>query len=385
SFLLVFKPTGGGSVKAKPLGSLIRAAAVTGNSTDEQPKTFIVTTSESLHRMYRLTFASAKPAAEFSRIAERAEAAHEASAPSKDTRGAGDASAEANARLVEDLAQKLQGRWPLVFAGSDLYGPDPNGDSQSEVLLGRGAAVLLDPAEDSKVGTYELLFYGEDEGVSEPLKRFPIGPKMALKRQDTDSEDGEGPAASFLLSAFGLPDHTISFEESSTAGMFARDFRVRQRLLEISLKTAKGQKAAQELRGELQGLRQRSPFAQVCRLLGRFLLVAFVAFMGRLYKHVSDDAVKRQPMEYAHLLGADAWQAVGMSHSAAKNIGMKACAVTLGAVRPQDVLTCGKLSKVSDMRRCIDSLTGRASVLADFTEKKVVEEEEQDSAFDLFD
>ncbi|CAE8723067.1 unnamed protein product, partial [Polarella glacialis] len=97
SFLLVFKPTGGGSVKAKPLGSLIRAAAVTGNSTDEQPKTFIVTTSESLHRMYRLTFASAKPAAEFSRIAERAEAAHEASAPSKDTRGAGDASAEANA------------------------------------------------------------------------------------------------------------------------------------------------------------------------------------------------------------------------------------------------------------------------------------------------
>jgi len=189
SFLLVFKPSGG-SVKAKPLGSLIRASAVEGQ---RESRTLIVTTSDTLHRMYRLTFQSAQHAQEFCRLAESAEKTYDASsAMGKDSASARTVESAAESKLEADIREKLAGRWPLVFSGAELYGHSAGGEAGSEVLLGRGAFVLLDPAEGTRtVGSYELLFYGMDEGAREPVKRFAIGPAMALARQKQPAADDD--------------------------------------------------------------------------------------------------------------------------------------------------------------------------------------------------
>jgi len=361
SFLMVFKPAGA-NVKAKPLGNLIRAAAV--GSRDEDAQTFIVTTSESLHRMYRLSFSAVKHASDFAQLAKRAEKAHEASLHVKDP-GAGSAqNAEAYARFEADIRSKLDGHWPLVFAGAELYGPDPNGSVDSEVLLGRGLAILLDPPEEgNRVGSYELSFYCEDIGAEKPLTTFTIVPKMVLTRQEVRPEDADEPAASFLLRSPSKPVHTLCFEDTSVAGAFARDFRVRQRLMDVSLKTARGQKTAAELRGELAGLREQSLLARAVALLRFLLLIAALVCLARLAQLYLQDTVKQPPNVYMQMLKRDVQHVLSTSATGSRIAVQKACELSVHSSSEEDVRACSQLTQASDIRRCLDKLLGRAPVI----------------------
>eukprot|EP00933_Yihiella_yeosuensis_P082193 TRINITY_DN95982_c0_g1_i1.p1 TRINITY_DN95982_c0_g1~~TRINITY_DN95982_c0_g1_i1.p1 ORF type:complete len:413 (+),score=77.77 TRINITY_DN95982_c0_g1_i1:105-1343(+) len=362
SYLMIFNPSGTG-VKAKPLGNLIRAAAVCGQG--DADTTFIASTSESLHQTYRITFSSSKSASDFKKLSEEAEKAHNAASLIQDSSPCIDAATEANARLEADVRDKLSGRWPLIYSGAELYGPDPNGDpNSSEVLLCNGVVVLLDPPEDSKcVGSYELLIFGEDEGASTPVKKIAIGPKMSLKRLDPGSEDGEGPAVSYVLSQHALAAHTLCFEASGVGAAFSRDFRVRQRLMDISLRSAKGQQTAQELRGEIEGLKQQSAAQQILSFIKVLLFVILLGLIARLILLYTQDAVKRTPAEYFNVIRKDVHSLVSMLFLAVKTNGLKACKLTFGSVASEEVYLCGKLGQVSEMKRCIDSLVGRAPVL----------------------
>jgi len=345
-FLLVFKPTGGGSVKAKPLGNLIRAAAV--GAVVEETKTFIVTTSESMHKTYRLTFQSVSDAAQFAEIAKKAESAHEALAKMQDA-GSGFDPHSLAARLQSDIHAKLAGRCPLVFGGASLYGPDPNGEASNEVLLGRGAMVILDPCETmNRVGSYELSFYSEDEAVDKPTRAFQISPEMVLHRQEADEED-----VAYTLRGPTLPEHSIRFEEDrETAFAFARDFRVRAKLMDLSLKTVRGRAAAQDLRSEIRGLKQASLAAKTfraIRLVLTLVLLAAATRAGQLYLQDS----QRSPAEYAVILSHDVGNAVLLSTSASAAVGTKVCELAFGAVDAHRLRECSLETSVDTMRRCI--------------------------------
>lgn len=366
SFLLVFKPSGAsGSVKDKPLGSLIRASAVSGS--DDEGRTFVVTTSDTLHRLYRMTFQSAHNASDFTRLATAAEAANAALEGAKDAAAArsGDATAaEAEARLEADIRQKLAGRWPLVFGGAELCGPDPGGaQAGGEVLLGRGAAVLLDPPEDTKsVGSYELIFYGEDEGAQEPVKRFLIGPKMTLTKQAAEGEDEDGPAATFAFAAGlqGVPAHTIAFDSAIVAAAFARDFRVRQRIMELSLKTVKRGRAADELRSEIEGLKSQTLSARFWRFLCLCVVLLALTTMARVCTLYVKDKGARKPAAYFADLARDARTAARLSRSALAGAGSKACELAFGSVPADDVRRCAALAdssqSVTQVSRCLKAL-----------------------------
>mmetsp|Transcript_27069 Transcript_27069/g.49229 ORF Transcript_27069/g.49229 Transcript_27069/m.49229 type:complete len:396 (+) Transcript_27069:106-1293(+) len=300
SFLLVFKPLDTtGSVKSKALGNLIGASPTAVAESEDSQLTLVVTTSDALHRLYRFTFSSAQSAGEFAKLAVTAAAAEaRKAAQSPHEANAGTASAARLAQLAAAIEEKLEGRWPLVFTGVELYGPAPGSSSagsagsaasSSEVLLGRGACVLLDPPEDQsgRVGSYEFLFFEDDEGAREPVKSLQISPGMALKRQQADDEDG--PAVTFELrnaSVPGLPVFNVAFDAANTGNAFARDFRVRQRVMELSLKTVKHARAVGEARGELEELKRSGCCATMSRLLvllSMLIMVGISARVGMLY------------------------------------------------------------------------------------------------------
>ncbi|CAK9012432.1 unnamed protein product [Durusdinium trenchii] len=356
SFLILFKPVGGGNVKAKTLGNLVRASSVVHEGQDV--KTLIVTTSESLHKTFRLTFSSGADTTEFLDLACQAERAHEAASKLQDTCGV-DSSAEA-ARLELQIRTRLANRWPLVFTGAELYGPDPNSEVSTEVLLGRGALVLLDPPETAnKVGSYELLFYCEDED-SKPSQSFTISPEMTLTRQE---EEDEGLAVSYILKGPSMKAaYSLCFEDKSTAGNFVRDFRVRSRLMDMSLKTVRGRAAAQDLRKDLESMKQRSLAARACRALRLLFLVATLLLAARA-AHLFSQNSERQPMEYLSTIGEDISGTLHLSASATSTAGTKVCEVAFGTVDRAGLRQCSKETSASSMRQCIDSLVGYAPVM----------------------
>lgn len=355
SFLLVFKPTGAGSVKAKPLGNMIRATAVGG--TDE--KTLIVTTSESMHRTYRMTFPTSEEASEFSAIASRAEVAANDAARTKET---GDVQSGDATRLESEIRAHFVERCPLVFGGAELYGPDPNGEASSEVLLGRGIMMILDPQEDSKrVGSYELAFFSEDEGVDKPTLSFAIAPEMTLSRQDADEEADDAPIT-FVLQGPTMAAHSVCFEDQMTAASFSRDFKVRSKLMDLSLKTLRGRAVAQGLRGELTSLKQRSLASRIWTMLRWGLLIAVLTVTGRAV-HLYTVNSQRPPAEYVSVIGQDLANTALRSASATTAMGAKVCEITFGTVDRDGLRQCARATTVSGMRQCLDSLSGYAPVL----------------------
>jgi len=351
SYLLIFSPSAGGNV-SKPLGNLQRAAAV--ETSDE--KTYIITTSESLHRTYRFTFSTAGQASQFSEVAKQAEAAHEAAARVQDPGNTGPS--ETSARLESEIKQRHRGRWPLVFTGATLLGPDPGGSVDSEVLLGAGAVALVDPLQDTThVGSYEVWFFNEEESVSQPLNRFTLSPGSKLKRQVNDGED-DSPAVSLTLEIPAMPIYTICFEDSGTAQSFSRDFGVRQRLMDVSLKTVRGQAAADNLRGEIENMRRRSLAARLVHGIRTLMLLALLAVTARVCFLYVQDAQKKDPREYMRIVGGEAQQVFKMSAGSLRTIASHASQTLLGTVDGQEARRCSKLSEVSEIRRCIDTLTG---------------------------
>jgi len=227
---------------------------------------------------------------------------------------------------------------------------------------------LLDPPEDCKsVGCYELLFFGEDEAGQEPTKRLQIGPRMAITKQAQEAEEeDEEPVASYTLAAGvqGVPEHTITFESANVASAFARDFRVRQRLMEMSMKTVKRGHAAEALRGEVEGLKRQSLAARFQRFVCFCIVLLAIAAMARVASLYAKDKGARPPAEYVTELGRDASALLRLSRSAVAATGSKACEAAFGAVPADDVRRCAALAdgskQVGRVARCLEALVGPA-------------------------
>lgn len=362
SFLLVLKDSAG-AVKPKPLGNLVRASTVPSVvAGDEDRRTFVVTTSDSLHRLYRLTFPSTPFADEFGRLAEAAEAAHTAAASAGSAEAAESSGSPAIARLAAGAQERFAGRCPLVYGGGtgavELYGPESNAPSASEVLLGRGVCVLVDPPEEEdKVGRYELLFFTEDEGMRKPAKSFQIGPKMSLKRLPQSAEDSDSVAVTLELvgGLAGVPAHQLAFDDEAMAAAFARDFRVRQRLMELSSKVVKRSRAADEARSELEELRQQFFWAWfwqwilrtlVALLVGALLRLAYLCYTER---HVPPAAHARQLWEEFLTAGT-------RTKSLVVALTSKACQLSVGSVPISDIRVCLDETSLSKVRACFNRL-----------------------------
>mmetsp|Transcript_15334 Transcript_15334/g.42040 ORF Transcript_15334/g.42040 Transcript_15334/m.42040 type:complete len:403 (-) Transcript_15334:84-1292(-) len=353
SYLLVFRPLGStDALRAKPLGNLIRASTVT----QEEERTLVVITSDSLNRTYRFTFESAKHVSDFLALAAAAE--------SQKTATAGLAvpiSSDSGSGLEAELYEMLSSQLPLVYGGVELHGPDPGGDTDSQVLLGRGALVLLDQPDDeaNRAGSYELLFYSEDEGIHGPAKRFTICPTMALRpHANADGEGGDGPASMFELpAACGVPPHMISFDSASVGATFLRDYRVRQRLMELAAKTVKGMRAASDLRGQIRGMQRMSLAARSMRFLLFLVIMFLVGAAARLIVLCVEDP-SRTPQAYMEALARDVSSVRRMSQSAAMTTTAKACQLAVGAVPAVEVSLCAAQESASQMKRCIQGLLG---------------------------
>jgi hypothetical protein len=370
SYLLSFKPSSGGgesAVKPKLLGNLIKASEVAKEGVAHM---FAVTTSDALHRLYRFTFESAADANSFSQLAASAEAAAKA-CPEGAAGPSGDASArEEEQRLKAEIRESMEndGRpRPLIYSGVELYGPCPGGDESDEVLLGSGAVVLRDPPESTKsVGTYELLFFSDDEGSRKATKSFTIGPKTFLKRQapagtGAAGEEDDAPAATLQLSSGlpGAPLHTFTFRSESVAEGLLRDFRVRQRLMEMSLKTVKSSHSAKGLRDEIEEMKQRSLGARLRLLVRVLILLGLLAAVVRLALLYTQDKGARPPVEYLKVLAQEARDSGRLAGNLVASASSKACEVATGCVAAPDVRRCVALgSKSFDVVRCLEALVG---------------------------
>mmetsp|Transcript_46439 Transcript_46439/g.108118 ORF Transcript_46439/g.108118 Transcript_46439/m.108118 type:complete len:396 (-) Transcript_46439:126-1313(-) len=333
SYLLIFKPHDGSkAMAAKPLGALIKASGI---PPVEESLTFVVSTSDSMHRTYRFAFESVPDTQKFQAIAKTAEAAHkEASrqaAQAVNRNGFDDGSALLEAAVKEAFPS----RWPLVYGGAEFFGPDPAGDAGSEVLLGHGVAVLLDPTVEEasrRVGSYELIFYGEDDGVQKSVARIPIGPKMALQQQKLDTKDEDGPAVAFDLKPSPAEQtRTITFEDAAVAATFRRDFSVRQRVMELASMSSKKQRQVESARDELEELRQKSLVASVMRILRVLLVVIVLAAIARaslLYQANKD----MTPAQCAEALLEDVMNVAGNARATTVGVGSAACQLAFGSV-----------------------------------------------------
>lgn len=260
---LVFE--GSTSVAPKLLGHLVRASAIVG---DQLGCTLDVRTEGSAQgaALHRFLFKSQRDALRFCGLAEFAEQEECAV-----WRQGENERAVRTTELEDAVKRKLADRQPLVFSGAQLYGPDECGEVGSEVLLGDGAFVLLDPQADGSahVGTYELLFFCEEDGAESPVKKLTIGPKMVLRRLDREKaeiDDDEAPTISFELILKGESvTYTLTFDSVMRGADFERDLRVRQRLMDLALLTSKKLHSAEEARQQLDRLKHSSSIVQLWR------------------------------------------------------------------------------------------------------------------------
>lgn len=338
SLLLVFKPESkSGVVQAKPLGVLVRASVVTPN---QDGRTLAIVTSDSLQNRYRLTFASASDCQTFSVLAKIAE--ERGASTVEPASNAGTAPAVQAALLEAAIKGGFPGTFPLVQCGVELYGPDPRNSEGAEVLLGRGAAVLLDPV-GTKIGTYELLFIDEEEGVKRPIT-LDMGPNMQLRAQTPEEQDEDGPAAMLVFTSANGPPHTLAFDTALSAGDFERDLRLRMRCLRLL--TAPGSQRASTRPAGLS-------FGFVRQLALLLILVAALVRLALLVRA----SPGRPPRLYLEDLVADAHGIASSLQGLFASAGSSACAVLTGAVPRAELRACTSLDRPAAWR-CVESLAG---------------------------
>jgi len=357
---LVFRPSESSSgVKSKPLGALVRA-----NEVSDDDRTLVVTTSEAIGRLYRFSFQSAGQAKDFFSWSKGVAKAAAASSDSAAIMG-GEAARVAEAQLEADIRSHYVARLPLVFPGAELYGPDPNSDAP-EVLLGRGAFVLLDPPEEqgNRVGVYELLFIGLDEGVKKPVQSFPVDGKLKGSQPEVKVEDEDSPAASFELVHRGRV-YTLSFDRLPVAATFSRDYRVRQKVMALAVKNVRGTHSMAELQTQIEGLQETGLIMWMFRMMRRFVILLAIAYMVQIAMLYKED--KSRPVaDYMQVLQRDTAVAINMLRNAHVRVSSKVCELFAGALPVTDVRLCLGLQQGRDSRsmqqalQCIELLAGES-------------------------
>mmetsp|Transcript_127797 Transcript_127797/g.367916 ORF Transcript_127797/g.367916 Transcript_127797/m.367916 type:complete len:462 (-) Transcript_127797:61-1446(-) len=393
SFGLTFTPEGSRGT-AKPLG-VITNAWIMDNGKNDGMGAFVVTTSDPVHSMVRLDFSSLTDEDAFADLCNRLPGRRASNVPNDDSAsrrssfggagrkssvtgpgcvGAGPVVESAIPECFRSLArQKFPGQLPIIVSGAELYGPEQNGEEGNEVLLGRGAVFLVDPANNpSRVGSYELFFF--DEGVSAPMLRLEIGPRLRLEpsrepvgRFSLDGASLGGRASiaarrrSSMPGASGMPTSFdlyvprgcmfgLVFDREDDAAGFARDFTVRQRLMHVSLQTSRGWRTVDEFRDELQVMRRHGFVATVRRYFFNFLIITFtgwVLYVLMLYNN--DD---RQFLDVA---GVDSPIKDVVSRAAQDFVN--AVAVLFGVVASMGMGACSMISRclpMDEAQRCAE-------------------------------
>jgi|Transcript_18248 hypothetical protein len=351
-FLMVFKFSDA-KVKPIPMGNLIGAAAASDGN--DSPNTIVARVSDSMYQHLLLSFETQKLSEEFSKLAQKAQAKHVAISE-LNNEASMTSDAIATSGLAAAIIEKYPGRYPLVFDGAELYGPVENAcHDGNENLLGSGAIVLLDPGEgEDKVGRYSLLFFAED-GVSEPLKTFSIGPHM-LKRME-DEEDG--PVACFEFDSPGAAVHQLAFDALDTALAFARDYRVRAKLIDVSLKTVNRGNQVREARSKIEELQRNSLGERLksfaCTLL-MLLMVAVFLRVAIMYMQQPDKA----PQEYLLIVTTEAFQVFRVLRSLFCQAGSQVCELALGTIPVAQLQKCVSVGGMSQINECIAKLVSSA-------------------------
>jgi hypothetical protein len=347
-FLMVFKFSDA-KVKPIPMGNLIGAVAA--NDGNDSQSTLVARVSDSMYKHLLLSFETQKLSEEFSKLAQKAQAKHTAINELTMT-----SDAVATSGLAAAIIEKYPGRYPLVFDGAELYGPVENAfHDGNEHLLGCGAIVLLDPGEgEDKVGRYSLLFFAEDD-VSEPLKTFSIGPNM-LKRMK-DEEDG--PAACFEFDSPGVAVHQLAFDALDRALAFARDYRVRAKLIDVSLKTVNRGNQVREARSKIEEL-QRNSLAQrlksfACTLLMLLMVGVFLRVAIMYMQHP-----KKAPQEYLLIVAKETFQVFRVLRSLFSKAGSQACEFSFGTIPVAQLQKCVSVGGMSQINECIAKLVSLA-------------------------
>jgi len=296
---MVFVPSGG-QMHAKPLGCLLGAAAF--RSASDGARTFEVETNDTMHSLVRMSFSSPRDEASFEAHARDAEVScskmHALGPVAEPFAFSGDDAFDCGLGGV--LREHFRDRAPLIYSGAEIFGPEPNGDHGNEVLLGRGAAVVLDAQEHGRVGEYQLLFFSEEVSVPpQPLFRpWHIGPRTRLLRQQP-AEDEYEPAVCFDFSPNGEPPLTLAFDDQVGGEAFLRDMRVRMRLVQLSLKTSRGRQVVGNLQGELAELQRRQWIPALRRMFFRIMFLCLCLVLAQTGLMLAADP-KQPPLEAAN-------------------------------------------------------------------------------------
>jgi len=370
---------------AKPLGCLLGAVA-TGSPVGHNGQfMFVASTNDTVHSQIRLSFMQAADAEAFMAIAQSAEASsmtlrrgtgsrRSTLTTSRRSSTAGYCRDDMAMESLQDhLDQRFPGQLPLVFGGAELYGPEPHLDNGSEVLLGRGAVVLVDPSNIGRVGTYELFFY--EEGSEEPCLRFPIGPRTRLLRQPDDASShsdrlslathrlslggSEGMPASmataYTLLCPGFSGWTLTFDSETEAASFERDFSVRQRLVALSLKTSQGWRFADSLHHEVIYLRHSGLLRMLRRVLPLALVSAFLVFFLHAATLFSSNPSKSL-VDVTGQAFHDAVAATQLFGGALAEMGTTTCGLFTKAISASQVRRCADLPFAEEAHACIARL-----------------------------
>jgi len=389
SFAMVFSPEGCSSLAAKPLGCLT-SASIAASGEAGSLSSFIAATNDPVHALVRLNFQSLMDEEAFTVLAEAAKSSSCGRFPGcngsrRSSMGMGRRSSVYAGVGCDSLPEAFKTQiyechpdaWPLIYGAAELYGPDPQGDQGSEVLLGRGAVVLLDPQESARVGNYELIFY--DEGYPAPMVRWAIGPRLRLDPvRDAMAGQLDGRASiaprrlssdrggrmhagavptSFNLVVPGNPPTGLTFDTEADSAGFMRDLSVRQRLVAVSLKTSRGWRTVEELQDELSDMRRRGFIATIQRLVYQAVLLVAISwfiYACALYSH----DLEQPPLDVAMTALGDASAAVSAFGAWVADIGSATCSLLVRAVPAVDVQRCVALPEAAEARACAAALVG---------------------------
>lgn len=373
SFAIVFCPTGCGSLAAKPLGCLTSASLIP-PSEPGGLATFVAATNDPVHGLLRMNFQSLTDEEGFVAIAHAAETssggrfpgcAGRRSSLSRRSSVCPGASGDGLSEVMRSrINEQFMGIWPLIHGVAELYGPDPNGEQGSEVLLGRGAVVMLDAQDASRVGSYELLFF--DEGYVAPLLRLPISPRLRLTQlnnalaggansQHRQSMDNMRP--SFELTTLGGGPWGLVFDLEVDAAAFARDYVVRQRLVALSLKTSRGWRTVYELQDEISEMRRRGIFVTAQRLLYQSIVLIFISLFVYTCVLYSSDPY-RPILDVAVSAISDALSASFSFTGWVADASTSVCGLFMRAVPTSELQRCMSFPDAIDMRSCTAVLMG---------------------------
>lgn len=384
SYSLCFVPSGAAGFVPKPLGCLLGASATPGEPGG--PSTIVARTNDLIHGLVRLGFEGHADEEGFMKLARSAEAKRAvARRSSRGLCGPAADFADGSEQLAEIIMDRCAGAFPLIYGGAELYGPDPCGDGGGEVLLGRGAVVLLDPLEipgGDWTGTYDLLFYDETSG--EPTLRVPVCPRMKLSQQsDADSHPGRlsapprasmarrlssrpsvaGPsvAACFDFTVQGVNVSALTFDREDEANAFVRDVSVRLRLTRASLKAVHNMHSVGDLQGQLFNLRSQGIFAFARRWAQRLFVVVLVYML--FYGCILYFNEERPLGDVAVQVLGDTLLYAGFFGAGVKNVGSDMCQFVMGARTGPDMAaleSCASMAHPIDAQACMLQLIGQS-------------------------